>query len=163
MVRILDCKTWRSRVKWRAPNKFDIVKILPGPTAPGMLPLYLTGRDNEVLLCNVQLPAKQQDQRQGHRQVMASGQDRDHHEEIPASKKARVERETLHHTELPSASKLRMSHHRLAFRYSHGGSGIISGVSNITSTEECELNFSGQGWMCTRLFRTMVGTIALHW
>ena len=29
------------------------------------------------------------------------------------------------------------------------------GVSNINSTEECELNFSGQGWMCIRLFCMM--------
>jgi hypothetical protein len=121
-VRVLDGKTWRSRVKWRAPNKYDIAKLLLAPPSVSAavsgspLPLYIAGRDNEVLLCNVPVQIS-------HQQRGAGGNGEGH----PMRKKMRLDKAvadtgaagkaggeavTLHHTELPSASKLRMSHHR---------------------------------------------------
>lgn len=117
VVRLLDCKTWRTRVKWRAPNKYDIAKLLEGPpsTSPttSPLPLYIVGRDNEVLLCNVPMHMTNQHRGGGDSAQNVRKKMRVEKSEAGGITSGAVHIPPLHHTELPSASKLRMSHHRL--------------------------------------------------
>jgi WD40 repeat protein len=51
-IRIYDNRMWKTITKWRAPHKFDVVKLLPSSNNP--LQLYVAGRDNEVLLCDLE-------------------------------------------------------------------------------------------------------------
>ncbi|CAE7633636.1 unnamed protein product, partial [Symbiodinium microadriaticum] len=125
VVRVLDSKTWRSRVKWRAPNKYDIVKLLPGPcpAESSSVSLYLTGRDNEVLRVNVPTQMTQQQRVAAtkgtslesfphkKRRVEQANEVERGVELGSTAKNASAPPRPLHHTELPSASKLRMSHH----------------------------------------------------
>ena len=129
MIRVLDGKTWRSRVKWRAPNKYDIVKLVRGPadtraSSSNLLPLYIVGRDNEVLYCNIPLQMAHQQKRKGKRDqegLQHVQQKKNRVDEVKeglsdtsacTSETAPKAAPVLHHTELPSASKLRLSHHR---------------------------------------------------
>lgn len=51
-IRIYDNRMWKTITKWKAPHKFDVVKLLPCSNNP--LQLYVAGRDNEVLLCDLE-------------------------------------------------------------------------------------------------------------
>lgn len=51
-IRIYDTRMWKTITRWRAPHKFDVVKLLPSSNSS--LQLYVAGRDNEVLLCDLE-------------------------------------------------------------------------------------------------------------
>ncbi len=70
-VYIYDSRTWKSRLKWRSPCKYDIIKIMNAKhdnssnnndnnssnvnsnnNSHNML-AYLVGSDNEIMLCNL--------------------------------------------------------------------------------------------------------------
>ena len=71
-VYVYDTRTWRARIKWRSPCKFDIIKLMEARSVcsasnrvddiihqadtiqnSGGPFVYLAGWDNEVLLCDL--------------------------------------------------------------------------------------------------------------
>ena len=131
-IRIYDNRMWKTITKWRAPHKFDIIKLLPSSNNP--LQLYVAGRDNEVLLCDLEPHfMSSQTQKSKSRKHDANTNLQSKEKDmgaIPPSKKQKQESgddelssQTLIDTgvsrdtellpmQLPSSSKLRISHHR---------------------------------------------------
>ena len=49
-VYVYDSRTWKAKLKWKSPCKYDIVKLLPTASSPI---IYVIGSDNEVMLCDI--------------------------------------------------------------------------------------------------------------
>lgn len=113
-IRIYDCRTWKTITKWKAPHKFDVVKMLPSSNSS--LQLYVAGRDNEVLLCDVDAQVLESKHRRAEKSATGGNEskklkrnpdDTTNEAEILAHA-----RDELLPMQLPSSSKLRISHHR---------------------------------------------------
>lgn len=121
-VQVYDSRTWRMRLNWRSPCKYDIIRLLPaqGGRARG---IYVCGLDNEVLLCDVTGVEK--------KPAVAKGVKRKADEDEAAEGGGGP-----CHAALPDSSKLRISHHRYV--------GTCDGASCIVHREivNCSLVYA---------------------
>ena len=106
-VQVYDARTWRLRLNWRSPCKYDIIKLLPSASNTRSRGVYVCGLDNEILLCDV----AGTDQKQP---ALKKGTKRKIDDSQPAAGEQKGEDSTVgpSHAALPDSSKLRISHHR---------------------------------------------------
>jgi hypothetical protein len=106
-VQVYDVRTWRPRLNWRSPCKYDIIHLLPASSETRSRGVYVCGLDNEILLCDVTGVEKQPVQKKGlKRKIMEAPGDTLDTAPVEQTKAGPS------HALLPDSSKLRISHHR---------------------------------------------------
>lgn len=71
-VYVYDVRTWKSRLKWRSPCKFDIVKVLPSYLSVDKDFYYIAGHDNEVFLSELSNNNQEKDSK--HKNIIETGE-----------------------------------------------------------------------------------------
>lgn len=69
-VYLYDCRSWRTRLRWRSPCKYDIVKLISANDEVSNR-IYIAGHDNELFLCDLGLIAAAANDKSAH--VSCSG------------------------------------------------------------------------------------------
>lgn len=107
-VQVYDARTWRLRLNWRSPCKYDIIKLLPAASDSRARGVYVCGLDNEILLCDV----TGTDLKQPKEQKKGTKRKVDDSQAESDAKKGEDAAVGPSHAALPDSSKLRISHHR---------------------------------------------------
>jgi hypothetical protein len=128
IVYLYDSRMMKCRLKWKSPCKYDIVKLLP--CCSGSNQLYVAGRDNEVLLCDIEtndikvsgkskIDAYDTSSTATRKKRKSESDDMNVNSENPSENVDDIMIENkaaqdvnINHAPLPNASKLRISHHR---------------------------------------------------
>jgi hypothetical protein len=141
-VQILDMKTWKSRTKWRTPCKYEGVHLMRSlltqsdpQVASTRERLYVAGRDNEVLLCEIPLEttgtgAQKKRKRAQSNAVAKLSAGNGEGEVVQVEELEPTSTSPLVSGSLSNVSKLRLSHHR-GVRAEASWCGL-----DITTTEE---------------------------
>lgn len=106
-IQVYDSRTWRPRLNWRSPCKYDIIRLLPASSQSRSRGVYVCGLDNEILLCDVTGIEKQQVQKRGKKRKNSDG-----NTDITNEVTVDEAQAGPAHAVLPDSSKLRISHHR---------------------------------------------------
>lgn len=137
-LQILDMKTWKSRIKWRTPCKYDAVYLLKGCSKSGNAnnneQVYIAGRDNELLLCEIPL-----DNLSGNQKKRKRNEKTVDHPVAPESTSTDLltdeVKESVPSGSLSNVSKLRLSHHRGVRAESYWCGLDITTTTSIESSE----------------------------
>lgn len=121
IVEVYDTRMWRLTLKWRTQCKYDAVHILPASYTNRNRAVYVCGLDNEILLCDVNIPEgnKKAQKRKAEDSAAADGTDGAEITSGPT------------HAPLPDSSKLRLSHHRSGFKYYSNSSKLFGLLSSM--------------------------------
>jgi hypothetical protein len=119
-IQILDMKTWKSRTKWRTPCKYEGVHLMKGlsPNTADQTreQIYVAGRDNELLLCEIPLEnangAQKKRKRAAESSANKSPDDAEGGGVIQVEEPELSSAAPLVSGSLSNVSKLRLSHHR---------------------------------------------------